>query len=92
MSHDTLPAHSSLARLQVSLYDNLGTAAGLTMDARRTLLDLSEQEWTAWMAFLNDGPLPSCPPLPEMLMRVAAALYHLELNDGDRVPAGGDEW
>ena len=34
------------------------------------MLLLNQQEWTDWADFLNEGPLPAEPPLPDMLQRL----------------------
>ncbi len=94
MSHnDTQNRHDGLARRQLRLFDDLGTTAGLTAEQRRRLLALSDPEWAAWMRFMRDGPLPTQPKLPEMLLRIGTALYRLTLMTGDdRVPADATGW
>jgi hypothetical protein len=46
-------------------------------DDRRRALLLSEQEWSAWSEFLDDGPLPAQPQLPVMLRRLGSASHRL---------------
>ena len=47
-----------------------------TDDQRRVLL-LSEQEWSDWSDFCQDGPLPAQPQLPVMLRRLGSASHRL---------------
>ena len=38
---------------------------------------LSEQEWSDWSDFCQDGPLPAQPQLPVMLRRLGSASHRL---------------
>ena len=46
-------------------------------DEQRRVLLLSEQEWSDWSEFLQDGPLPVQPQLPVMLRRLGTASHRL---------------
>lgn len=81
--------NNELARGQLRLFDELGCQASLPPDERRRLLALSESEWAAWDRFLRDGPLPAWPRLPDMLLRVGAAVHGVATAmECMRVPAG----
>ncbi|HUB13200.1 MAG TPA: hypothetical protein VMB34_14715 [Acetobacteraceae bacterium] len=67
----------NLARSQLRIYQELGDAARITEEDRRKVLLLDRQEWTDWAEFMNDGPLPPTPPLPDMLRRLGEASYRL---------------
>ena len=49
----------------------------LSDDEQRRVLLLSEQEWSDWSEFLQDGPLPVQPQLPVMLRRLGTASHRL---------------
>ncbi len=84
MSQDAVTEHtSSLARMQMRLFGDVGASARLTAEQQRALLELSDQEWTAWQCFLCNGPLPARPGLPEMLVRIGAALHRLAVASED---------
>jgi hypothetical protein len=72
-------AIDDLTRAQLAMFHALGNHASLTEDDRRHALALDDRTWTAWQAFLSDGPLPPEPPLPEMLRRVGEAAFHLSM-------------
>ncbi len=67
----------ALARNQLQLYHAVGEAIRMSDDDRRRVLLLSAPEWNAWTAFLEDGSLPSEPPLPVMLRRLGSATWRL---------------
>jgi N-acyl-D-aspartate/D-glutamate deacylase len=67
----------TLARNQFHIYRELGNAMGISEDEGRRVLLLNPQEWNDWADFLNEGPLPAQPPLPEMLQRLGHASHHL---------------
>ena len=75
----------NLARSQFRIYRDLGDAARVAEEDRRRVLLLDQQEWSAWADFMNEGPLPANPPLPDMLQRLGRASYQLavlaELRD-----------
>jgi len=66
-----------LARSQLRIYQELGDAARIAAEDRRRVLMLNQQEWSDWAEFMNDGPLPASPPLPEMLQRLGQASFRL---------------
>ncbi|HUN39466.1 MAG TPA: hypothetical protein VMU81_04175 [Acetobacteraceae bacterium] len=73
----------TLARSQFRIYQELGDAAQIAEEDRREALLLDQQEWSHWADFMNDGPLPATPPLPDMLVRLGQASYRLAvLSDG----------
>ena len=94
MSNDTFPENtSSLARVQMRLFGDVGASAHLTVDQQRALLELSYSEWEAWERFMRDGPLPPRPGLPDMLLRIGAALHQLTVAaEGSRVSADAAGW
>jgi hypothetical protein len=67
----------NLARSQFQIYRELGDAMGISEDDHRRVLLLDQQEWADWADFLNEGPLPAEPPLPEMLQRLGSAAHRL---------------
>lgn len=68
---------SNLTRAQFEMFDALGNLISLTEDDRRRALDLDDHTWSDWRDFLLDGPLPSNPPLPEMLQRLSETAFNL---------------
>ena len=70
-------ATDNLARSQFAVFSELGEQMRLSEDDRRRALLLSEQEWSAWSEFLDDGPLPAQPQLPVMLRRLGSASHRL---------------
>ena len=81
-------ATDNLARSQFQMFSELGEEMQLSEDDRRSALLLSEQEWSAWSDFLDDGPLPAQPQLPVMLRRLGSASHHLAVL-ADRVGSRG---
>ncbi|HUB47218.1 MAG TPA: hypothetical protein VMB73_19720 [Acetobacteraceae bacterium] len=78
----------TLARSQFRIYQELGDAAQIAEEDRREALKLDQQEWSHWAEFLNEGPLPATPSLPEMLVRLGQASYRLAvLADGQGAAA-----
>jgi hypothetical protein len=75
----------NLARSQFQIYRELGDAMGFGEEDRRRVLLLNQQEWTHWAEFLNEGPLPAEPPLPEMLQRLGSANHRLAMLAEQRV-------
>jgi hypothetical protein len=76
----------NLARSQFRIYHDLGDAARIAEEDRRRALLLDRQEWSAWADFMNEGPLPATPPLPDMLQRLGRASYQFAVLaelDGD---------
>ena len=67
----------NLARSQFQVYRELGDAMQIADDDRRRVLLLDQQQWADWADFLDDGPLPAEPPLPEMLQRLGRATHRL---------------
>ena len=75
----TEQAANTLIRTNLAMFHRLGDEIRLTEDDRRRALNLDDGTWTAWMNFLFHGPLPSHPPLPEMLLRLSEAAFHLSM-------------
>jgi hypothetical protein len=73
-----LPAQA-ITRSQFRMFNEIGEAISLGTNDRRRMLALSEAEWAAWMAFGQDGPVPTQPNMSEMLRRLATATYRLSL-------------
>ena len=67
----------NLARSQFQVYRELGDAMQIADDDRRRVLLLDQQQWSDWADFLDDGPLPAEPPLPDMLQRLGRATHRL---------------
>jgi hypothetical protein len=78
----------ALARSQFRIYQELGDAAQIAEQDRREALLLDQQQWGHWAEFLNEGPLPATPPLPEMLVRLGQASYLLALRAEGQGEAG----
>ena len=74
------PSYASLARGELRLFDELGAEGALSAEEQRRLLELTEAEWSAWSRFLYEGPLPSLPRLPDMLLRLATAAYEIAVR------------
>jgi hypothetical protein len=70
-------ATDNLARSQFQVFSQLGEHMQLSEDDQRRVLLLSEQEWSNWSDFLQDGPLPAQPQLPVMLRRLGSASHRL---------------
>jgi hypothetical protein len=70
-------ATDNLARSQFQVFSQLGEEMRLSDNDRRRALLLSEQEWSDWSDFLQDGPLPAQPQLPVMLRRLGSASHRL---------------
>ena len=89
----TLGFEDSLARDQLQLFGAMGSQCRLTVDDQCRLLALSEPDLRAWNRFLRDGPLPSWPRLPDMLARVAVAIYGIAvLLEPDPLPVEFGAW
>jgi hypothetical protein len=69
----------AITRGQFRLFNEIGEAIRLTQDDRRRVLALTEAEWTAWLAFSDDGPVPQRPSLSDMLQRLGYATFRLSL-------------
>jgi hypothetical protein len=72
-------ATDTLTRAQLALFHELGDQISLTQDDRRRTLNLDQRSWAAWMDFLEDGPLPIEPQLPEMLRRLGETTFNLSI-------------
>jgi hypothetical protein len=70
-------ATDNLARSQFQMFSQLGDHMQLSDDDQRRVLLLSEQEWSNWTDFLQDGPLPAQPQLPVILRRLGSASHRL---------------
>jgi hypothetical protein len=77
-------ATDNLTRSQFHMFSQLGEQMQLSEDDRRRVLLLSEQEWSDWSDFMQDGPLPAQPQLPVMLRRLGSASHRLAVM-ADRV-------
>jgi len=79
-------ATDNLARNQFAVFSELGERMQLSEDEQRRVLLLSEQEWSKWSNFRQDGPLPAQPQLPVMLRRLGSASHRLAVM-ADRIGA-----
>ena len=70
-------ATDNLARSQFQVFSQIGEQMRLSADDQRRVLLLSEQEWSDWSDFRQDGPLPAQPQLPVMLRRLGNASHRL---------------
>jgi hypothetical protein len=70
-------ANDKIARDQFQVFSQLGDEMRLSMDDKRRVLLLSDQEWSSWSEFCQDGPLPAAPQLPVMLRRLGNAAHRL---------------
>jgi len=71
--------NDDIARAQLGLFHDLSDRINLTPEDRCRALDLSDRDWRAWDDFLADGPLPSSPPLPDMLRRLGHVAFNLSV-------------
>jgi hypothetical protein len=62
------------------MLSEIADSARLDADELRRALSLSEPEWAKWSAFLQSGPLPAQPRLPDMLFRLGTASYTLAVS------------
>jgi hypothetical protein len=76
---------ASLLRNQFRALESVGT---FDADARRRVLLLPQEDWSRWSAFMHGGPLPTHPPAPVMLQRVASVTYRLAALVDRRTAAG----
>jgi hypothetical protein len=76
----TWVATDNLARNQFQMFSQLGEQMQLSADDQRCALLLSEQEWSDWSDFVADGPLPTEPQLPLMLLRLGSATHRLAVQ------------
>jgi hypothetical protein len=67
----------TLTRNQLQVFSSLGEEMHLSEDDRRRVLLLSEEQWSDWSDFMQDGPLPAEPRLPVMLRRLGSASHRL---------------
>jgi hypothetical protein len=72
-------ATDDLIRAQLTVFHACCDQAGAREDDRRRALGLDNASWLAWRAFLDHGPLPAEPALPEMLRRIAVTSFRLLL-------------
>jgi hypothetical protein len=70
-------ATDTLARAQFAVFHEAGDVARLTDAERRAALRLNESDWAAWVEFVQDGPLPASPALPDMLCRLAMSSHRM---------------
>ncbi len=70
-------AMDHLIREQLRVFSQIGEQMQLREEDRRRELLLSEQEWADWVEFLEYGPLPARPQVPEMLCRIGEASHRL---------------
>jgi hypothetical protein len=70
-------ATDRLARNQFQVFSQIGEQMKLSQDDQRRVLLLSEQEWSDWSEFAEDGPMPAQPRLPVMLRRLGSASHRL---------------
>ena len=90
--NDADDGRSRLARMQLRMFEDLGTSGRLTEAERGALLNLSEPDWAAWRRFMQGGPLPDEPALPEILLRIGAALFRMTVAaESPGVPFGGPD-
>ncbi len=68
-----------LARVQLAVFNATCDQIDLPEDDRRHALRLDSHIWNAWRDFLDDGPLPAEPPLPDMLQRLGTATFNVSL-------------
>jgi hypothetical protein len=86
VGHDSRMEPGTLTRRQFDAFNEVGRAVRISNDARRRLLLMSPQEWSAWQAFVADaGALPTQPAIPVVLRRLANASYRLAAR-ADRRP------
>lgn len=70
-------ANDKIARDQFQVFSQLGDEMRLSTDEKRRALLLSDQEWSSWSDFCQEGPLPAAPQLPVMLRRLGSASHRL---------------
>jgi hypothetical protein len=81
-------AADQLTRAQLAVFHTSCDQIGLRDDDRRLALGLDGRTWTAWRDFLDDGPLPAEPPLPEMLRRLGATTFTVSVAAEQRANPG----
>ncbi len=72
-------AADEVTRAQFTVFHACCDQAGLQEADRRQALGLDDGGWAAWQDFLENGPLPSEPALPEMLQRIGASLFQVSV-------------
>jgi hypothetical protein len=77
-------ATDTLARSQLQMFAQIGERLQLSDDDQRCVLELSEEEWSDWADFRQDGPLPAQPQLPVMLLRLGSASHRLAVMADQR--------
>ena len=75
--HLAWQATDTLSRRQLRMFQALSDQIQLAPDDQCHALGLDEVTWAAWLEFLQDGPLPLDPPLPDMLRRLAQITFNL---------------
>ena len=85
----TWVATDNLARNQFQVFSQIGQQMQLSAEDQRRVLLLSEQEWSDWSDFVQDGPLPAQPELPVMLRRLGSASHRLAVLADRKEFAGG---
>ena len=66
-----------IAREQFQVFSQIGDHLRLSEDDQRRVLLLSDEQWSDWSDFRQDGPLPAEPQLPVMLRRLGSASHRL---------------
>jgi hypothetical protein len=66
-----------IAREQFQVFSQIGDHLQLSEDDQRRVLLLSDEQWSDWSDFCQDGPLPAEPQLPVMLRRLGSASHRL---------------
>jgi len=80
-------AVDTLARAQLAVFHASCNRVGLRDEERRSALALDSRNWAAWQDFMDEGPLPAEPPLPEMLLRLGAISFRLVAAEAGGAPA-----
>lgn len=71
------PDIDALARDQLHVFDRVGNEITISDEARRRVLLLSPQQWSAWARVRDGGPVPAEPGLSVMLRRLGSATHRL---------------
>jgi hypothetical protein len=76
----------SIARDQFAIFDTVCSEIAIPHDARRRVLHLSAQEWSAWQELRRGGPAPPTLDVAAVLLRLGQVTHRLSVM-ADRSPA-----
>jgi hypothetical protein len=80
-------AVDTLTRAQLAVFHASCDRIGLRDEQRCSALGLDSRKWAAWQDFMDEGPLPAEPSLPEMLLRLGVISFWLVAVEAGGAPA-----